>query len=103
VTQLAAVSGAQVYRGQLLCEIADLSQLELSVELDELDLIAVSVGDTLSYTLDAHGGKIFTGTVLKIRPLGTKRQNATYFDVRVTVPQGVMILPGMNGTVLLDK
>ena len=103
VTQLAAVSGAQVYRGQLLCEIADLSQLELSVELDELDLIAVSVGDTLSYTLDAHGGKIFTGTVLKIRPLGTKRQNATYFDVRVTVPQGVMILPGMNGTVTLGK
>lgn len=103
VTQLAAVSGAQVYRGQLLCEIADLSLLELSVELDELDLTAVSVGDTLSYTLDAYGDKVFTGTVTRIRPIGSKRQNATYFDVRVTVPQGMTILPGMNGTVLLGE
>ena len=103
VTQLSAVSGAQVYRGQLLCEIADLSQLEMSVELDELDLTAVSVGDTLSYTLDAYGDKIFTGTVTKVRPIGAKRQNATYFDVRVTVPQGTTVLPGMNGTVLLGE
>lgn len=103
VTQLSAVSGAQVYRGQLLCEIADLSQLELSVELDELDLTSVSVGDSLSYTLDAYGDKAFTGTVTKIRPIGTKRQNATYFDVRVTVPQGTTVLPGMNGTVLLGE
>lgn len=101
VTLLSAVSGAQVYRGQLLCEIADLSALELSVELDELDLTSVSVGDMLSYTLDAYGEKVFTGMVTKVRPLGTKRQNATYFDVRVTAPQGVTILPGMNGTVLL--
>jgi len=103
VTSLSAVSGAQVYRGQLLGEIADLSALELSVELDELDLTAVNVGDTLSYTLDAYGDKVFTGTVTKIRPIGTPRQNATYFDVRVTVPQGVSVLPGMNGTVLLDQ
>lgn len=103
ITQLAAVSGAQVYRGQLLCEIADLSQLELSVELDELDLNTVSVGDTLSYTLDAYAEKVFSGTVSKIRPIGTKRQNATYFDVRVSIPQGINVLPGMNGTVLLDK
>ena len=103
VTQLAAVSGAQVYRGQLLCEIADLSLLELSVELDELDLTTVSVGDTLSYTLDAYGDKVFTGTVTKVRPIGAKRQNATYFDVRVTVPQGTTVLPGMNGTVLLGE
>ena len=103
VMQLAAVPGAQVYRGQLLGEIADLSALELSVELDELDLTAVSVGDALSYTLDAYGDKVFTGTVTKIRPVGTKRQNATYFDVRVTVPQGTAVLPGMNGTVLLGE
>ena len=103
VTALSASSGAQVYRGQLLCEIADLSQLELSVELDELDLAAVHVGDTLSYTLDAYGEEVFSGTVTAIRPVGEKRQNATYFDVRVTAPQSVCVLPGMNGTVLLGE
>ena len=101
VTLLNTISGAQVYRGQLLCEIADLSRLELSAEVDELDLSGVKVGDTLAYTLDAYAGETFTGTVTAIRPIGTKKQNATYFDVRITLPTGKTLLPGMNATVTL--
>lgn len=101
VTALYAASGAQVYRGQLLCEIADLSALELSAEVDEVDLNGVRVGDTLSYTLDAFAGEAFSGTVTEIRPVGIQKQNATYFDVRVTLPANRDILPGMNGTVTL--
>lgn len=101
VTLMQAASGAQVYRGMLLCEIADLSALELSAEVDELDLAAIRVGDVLTYTLDAYGEQAFSGTVTEIRPIGTPRQNATYFDVRITAPQDVTILPGMNATVTL--
>ena len=101
VTLMQAASGAQVYRGMLLCEIADLSKLELSAEVDELDLPVIRVGDVLTYTLDAYGEQTFTGTVTAIRPIGAARQNATYFDVRITAPQDVTVLPGMNATVLL--
>lgn len=101
VTLMQAASGAQVYRGMLLCEIADLSALELSAEVDELDLAGVRVGDMLSYTLDAYADRTFSGTVTEIRPIGAARQNATYFDVRITAPKDVNILPGMNATVTL--
>lgn len=103
VTSLNTASGAQVYRGQLLCEIADLTTLELSAEVDELDLAGISVGDTLTYTLDAYAGETFTGAVTEIRPIGMARQNATYFDVRITAPTGKLLLPGMNATVTLDQ
>ena len=103
VTLLAATSGMQVYRGQLLCEIADLTALELSVQVDELDLASLRVGDVLTYTLDAYGDTAFTGTVKEIRPIGMARQNAAYFDVRLTVDTERMILPGMNGTVTLGE
>lgn len=103
VTALYAASGAQVYRGQLLCEIADLTKLELSAEIDEIDLAAIRVGDVLTYTLDAYAGKTFTGAVTEIRPIGAPRQNATYFDVRITAPEGVTLLPGMNATVTLGE
>lgn len=99
ITYLGTMSGAQVYRGQLLCEIADLTTLELSAQVDEIDLGAVRVGDVLSFTLDAYAGETFSGTVTEIRPIGTQRQNATYFDVRITLPTGKTLLPGMNGTV----
>ena len=56
---------------------------------------------TVSDTLDAYGERTFTGTVTEIRPIGTPRQNATYFDVRITPPQDVTALPGMNATVIL--
>lgn len=101
VTLMQAASGAQVYRGMLLCEIADLAALELSAEVDELDLPSIRVGDVLSYTLDAYGETAFSGTVTEIRPIGSARQNATYFDVRITAPQDVSILPGMNATVII--
>ena len=103
ITLMNTVSGAQVYRGQLLCEVADMSTLELSAEVDELDLNSVAVGDTLTYTLDAFEGETFVGTVTKIYAVGTKKQNATYFDVRITLPSGKALLPGMNGTVTINK
>ena len=103
ITALNTASGAQVYRGQLLCEVADMSALELSAEVDELDLNSIAVGDTLSYTLDAFDGETFTGTVTQIYSVGAKKQNATYFDVRITLPAGKTLLPGMNGTVTINK
>ena len=103
VSALYVASGAQVYRGALLCEIADLSTLELSVEVDELDIDKIRIGDVLAFTLDAYDGQTFSGAVTEVRPIGTARQNATYFDVRVTAPQGVTLLPGMNATVTIGE
>ena len=87
----------------LLCEIANLETLELSAEIDELDLSSIRVGDVLTYTLDAYAGESFSGTITEIRPIGAPRQNATYFDVRITPPEGVTILPGMNATVTIGE
>ena len=103
VIYLGTMSGAQVYRGQLLCEIADLTALELSAQVDEIDLAGVRVGDVLSYTIDAYPGEIFSGMVTQVRPLGAARQNAAYFDVRITLPQGKTLLPGMNATVTVGQ
>ena len=103
VSAVYVTSGTQVYRGALLCEIADLSTLELSLEVDELDIDRVKIGDVLSFTLDAYAGQTFSGAVTEIRPIGSARQNATYFDVRVAAPQGVTLLPGMNATVTIGE
>lgn len=103
ITYLGTMSGAQVYRGQLLCEIADLTTLELSAQVDEIDLASIRVGDVLPFTLDAYAGEVFSGTVTQIRPIGTARQNATYFDVRISLPMGKTLLPGMNATVTVGQ
>ena len=99
LSALPVQSGQTVSRGQLLCEIQNLSRLELCVDLDEIDLPSIHLGDTLSYTLDAYPDRTFSGTVLRIYPVGSPRQNASYYDVRLSVPDDVPLFPGMNGTV----
>lgn len=98
MTSVDTVPGAQVYQGQLLCQIADLSSLELSAEVDEIYLSQIQVGDTLNFVLDAYPNEQLTGTVTEIRPLGTVKQNATYYDVRLSIPEveGIELLPSMS-------
>ena len=103
VSALYVRSGSMVVRGMLLCEIADLSSLVLSCDLDELDIAGIHAGDTLSFTLDAYGDRTFTGTVMELRPLGEKRTNASYYDLRISLPKDGNFLPGMNATVLLGE
>lgn len=103
ITLMNTVSGAQVYRGQLLCEVADMSTLELSAEVDELDLNNVGRRRHADLHARRFRGETFVGTVTKIYAVGTKKQNATYFDVRITLPSGKALLPGMNGTVTINK
>lgn len=102
VSALHVAPGSQVYQGQLLCEIINLNELELSVEVDEVDLSNLTIGNTLPFVLDAFGDREFQGTITEIRPLGTNHQNAAYFDVRVSLPQEAGILPGMNATVTVS-
>lgn len=64
---------------------------------------ASASADTLTYTLDAYGDETFSGIGHEDLLHGTAKQNATYFDVRVTLPTGKTLLPGMNGTVTLGK
>lgn len=90
-------SGAQVYRGQLLCEVADLSTLELSAEVDELDLNSIAVGDTLSYTLDAFDGETFTAPSPRFIPSAPKSRTQPISTCASPLPVGKTLLPGMNG------
>ena len=94
--------GSQVPKGQLLCEISDLTYLELSVQMDEIYIADIRVGDSLAFVLDAFDGQRFTGNVIRIMPLGSNRQNAAYYDVRVSLPENSGFLPGMNATVYIN-
>lgn len=101
VSALYVSSGAQVYEGQLLCEIQDLTQLELSAQVDEVYLSRVKEGATLTFALDAYADRTFTGQVTEIFPLGTEMQNATYYEVRLTISNSQNLLPGMSGTLYI--
>ena len=46
--------------------VADLSNMEAVVDVDENDVVLVSVGDTANVTVDAFGDRVFHGVVTEI-------------------------------------
>ena len=50
--------------GSTLCVIYDLSYLEMTMSIDELDISSVEVGQEVRITADAVEGKTYTGVVM---------------------------------------
>jgi len=100
--ELAVPSGMQVYKGQLLAKIHDLSAMEVVASVDEMDLDLAAVGNTVRVVFDRYPDAEMTGTVTSVSRIGMPKQNATYYSVTVSVETDLEILPGMNAVVYLD-
>lgn len=95
------ISGQQVYKGQLLATVHDVSAMQVVAEVDEMDLDKIAVGASIPIVFDRYPGVQVAGTVRSISQMGKEKQNATYYDVKIAFTTSVEVLPGMNATVYL--
>ena len=79
-----------------LCTIYDLSYLEMTMSIDELDISQVEVGQTVEVTADAVEGKTYTGVVTKVSVAGTTSGGITTYPVTVRIDETDGLRPGMN-------
>ena len=87
-----------------LAVIYDLSCLKMEMNVSELDIGKVQVGQTVELTASALPGEVFTGTVEKVSINGTTTKGFTNYPVTVTVTEYGQLKPGMNvsATILCD-
>lgn len=79
-----------------LCIIYDLTYLEITLNIDELDIDNVEVGQTVNVTSDAKEGQTFTGVVTKVSVVGTTSGGTTTYPVTVRIDDTDGLRPGMN-------
>jgi len=98
------VLGTQQFQGTNVMTIADLSRMEARVDVDENDVVLISVGDTARIEADAYRDKKLTGVVYEIaksattKGLGTQ-QEVTNFEVKIRIlDKNLDLLPGMSVT-----
>jgi len=96
------VLGSGFSQGTDIMTISDLGNMEAVVEVDENDVVLVSLGDTANIKVDAFGDKMFKGVVTQIgnsaltKGLGTQEQ-VVNFEVRVKIIDPDQALrPGMS-------
>ena len=74
VLELKATSGQQVYKGQVLALLHDLTAIEVTAQVDEVDLDRVHVGDSLKVICDRYPDTELSGTVVSISGMGVQKQ-----------------------------
>ena len=79
-----------------LCIIYDLMYLEMTLNIDELDIDNVEVGQTVNVTSDAKAGQTYTGVVTKVSMVGTTSGGTTTYPVTVRIDDTDGLRPGMN-------
>ena len=98
-----AVGG--MFNPGVLMSVADLSRMEVEVDVNENDVVNITIGDTTEIEIDAYPDTMFFGIVSEIAHttqslnMGSQQQ-VTNFKVKVkmiTVPD--RIRPGMSSTV----
>ena len=100
-----------MFQAEVLMIIADLSRMEVIIDVNENDVVSISKGDTAEIEIDAFLDTLFYGVVNEVAlvpqvtGMGTQQQ-VTNFQVKVrmiNVPDGIR--PGMSATVdiITDK
>jgi HlyD family secretion protein len=83
------VAGTNLMAGTEMLRVADLSRMEARVEVNENDIVKVSLGDTALIEVDAYLDRKFKGVVTEIansaKTTGVSADQVTNFDVKILV------------------
>lgn len=103
--ELGEIALGSTFQADVIMVVADLSSMEVVAEIDENDVVLVSIGDSTNIEVDAIPDTTLLGIVTEIahtattRGLGTQEE-VTNFEVKIAVinPKE-QLRPGMSATV----
>jgi HlyD family secretion protein len=103
------VLGTSFNKGTEILTVADVSEMEARVDIGEMDVVLIQLGQKARLEVDAFRDKKFTGVVTEIANsskgaglgslsggMGGQSQEATKFEVRIRVNEAEAFRPGMS-------
>lgn len=104
IIDVQTANGAPVGQGSTVVDMANLSSLDLSVDVDEVDFPHVTNGMTATFRLDAYPGTQIKGTITNVSPVAQTTGGTTTFPATITfqAPSGLALRPGMNANVTIQ-
>ncbi|MBK8617208.1 MAG: efflux RND transporter periplasmic adaptor subunit [Anaerolineales bacterium] len=102
VTQADPAIGDQITAGTVAFRVDDLSHLLVDVQVSEVDINTVAVGQNASLTFDAVLGRAepYKGTVVQVNQAGVTVQGVVSFTVTVELTDAdELVKPGMTAAV----
>ena len=103
VVNVAVVEGEGAGQGSEAVTLADIGNLRIRADIDEVDIAAAAIGQSADISLDAFPGQQFTGTIINIAPAAAQRSGTTAFPAQLDfkAPPGLSLRPGMAANVII--
>lgn len=80
----------------VMAVIADMSTIIFEMNVDELDISKVKVGQKVSVKADALENRVYTGYVDYVSVVGTTQNGVTTYPIKIVVEKPDGLIPGMN-------
>jgi HlyD family secretion protein len=98
IETLDVIEGMPYEKDQQFCTIADEETLNLKVEIDELDIDGVAVGQKAEVVFDAFEDETYEGTVQKISGVGMNTGGVTTYTVTIEMAGDTHLKNAMSAT-----
>lgn len=103
--EVGEIAVGSMFQADVIMVVSDLSRMEVISEVDENDVVLVSIGDSVNIEVDAIPDAVFLGIVSKIAHTATTRgrgtqEEVTNFEVKIAIiDKEQKLRPGMSSTV----
>ncbi len=85
-----------------LCTLADLSEMEAEIDVQERDLRQLQKGTPCEVIPDAYPDRVYRGTLSRMQPMVNRQRGVVQVKVAIDSPDEYL-LPDMNARVLFFK
>lgn len=91
---------ASLQAPELFIIAENLSDMRVDTSIDESEIGKIKIGQSATFTVDAHPGKVFEGAVRQVRKSAQVVSNVVTYLVDVSAPNpALLLLPGMTANV----
>ncbi|MWC27226.1 efflux RND transporter periplasmic adaptor subunit [Paenibacillus sp. MMS18-CY102] len=97
VTTASVAVGDQLNESRVIAEIVDYTKLQFTINVDELDIPKIKVGQAAEIVLNALPSEALTGKVLSIAQEGASSNGSASYAVTVSLDKLTGVIAGMSG------
>jgi RND family efflux transporter MFP subunit len=97
------VGAASVNSGTTLMTLADLSQMMIVANINQVDVARLSAGKKVVFSADPLPGVMMSGVIERVAPVAAVKNNVKSFEVRVRIEAlDPRLRPGMTANLTFD-
>ncbi|HJV31515.1 MAG TPA: efflux RND transporter periplasmic adaptor subunit [Bacillales bacterium] len=96
ITSITATAGQRVNSGEVVAHLTNYTNLETIVQIDELDIPKIKMGQSVTLKVNAFPDQSYTGKVTEIANEGTATNGVSSFDVTIQISNVKDLKVGMS-------